>query len=243
MVAPVLDVMNPESANALASDLQHDAAELSERLKCYVVMTTADAEQAVKDRDQIAAMRKTVADYFAPIKSMAFKLHRTICDRENAILKPLDARDRAIREAASAWKAEQDRERRVREREEEDRRYLEEQARAMHEAAALETAGNAELAAAVVADAIATPPPVVALPDVTRAVAGLKFARRWKWKYTGGPADVKDTPQTILARTMKLIPREFLIVDEVKVGAYVRSMKASGSIPGIEIYYVDEPVR
>ena len=42
---------------------------------------------------------------------------------------------------------------------------------------------------------------------------------------------------------MQLIPREFLCVDEKKLGAHIRAMKDSAKVPGIEIYYVDDPVR
>ena len=54
---------------------------------------------------------------------------------------------------------------------------------------------------------------------------------------------MKQTPPTVIARTMKLLPREFLIPDEKKIGAYARSMKGSGAIPGVDIYYVDDPTR
>ena len=86
-------------------------------------------------------------------------------------------------------------------------------------------------------------PPVVALPDALRTIDGLTFRRRWTWKYAGGPAVVKDTPPDVLARALAKIPPEFLMVDEKKIGAYARSMKASGSIPGIQIYFVDDPLR
>ena len=99
------------------------------------------------------------------------------------------------------------------------------------------------MAAAVLAEAIAAPAPVVVLPDATKAVDGLKFVRRWLWRYAGGPADLKQTPPAVLARTMQLIPREYLCVDEKKVGAIARSSKGTIKIPGIEIYFVDEPVR
>jgi len=238
-----LDLTQPEGANALAPELERDATALARRLDAYTIATTADAEGAVQARAQLAIMRATVVAYFEPIKAMAFKLHRTICDRERAITGPLDARDRTLGSALTVWKVAEDERRRAAERAEQARRYREEQAAAVHEAAALETGGQVELAQAVVADAIATPPPVVALPDVVRAVPGLKYRKVWKWKYTGGPADVTQTTVPTIARTMQLIPREFLKVDEVKVGAYARSMKASGAIPGIEIYCVEEPVR
>jgi hypothetical protein len=36
------------------------------------------------------------------------------------------------------------------------------------------------------------------------------------------------------------VPREFLKVDDVKVGQYVRAMKSTGAIAGIEIYSEDD---
>ena len=63
-----------------------------------------------------------------------------------------------------------------------------------------------ELAEAVLAEAIDAPPTVVSLPDATKTVAGLKFRRRWLWRYAGGPKNVTDTPQAVVARTMAIIP-------------------------------------
>jgi len=243
MTLPAIDVMDPASADRIGTDLATSTTALAARLADVAIVTQADADQAVRDRQLLNDQRKTVVDYFAPIKQMAYKLHRKICDRETAILQPLDARDRAISRGLVDWKAAADRIRQEEEQAEQQRRHQEQQAAALHEAAALEAGGETELAAAVMDDAIQTAPPVVALPDITRTVPGLKFRKVWKWKYSGGPAVVKDTPATVIARTMKLVPREFLTVDEIKIGAYVRSMKASGSIPGIDIYATDEPVR
>jgi hypothetical protein len=233
MTAPVLDVMQPETANALAPDLERDATALATQLVDCRITNLPELATAAVARDRIAALRKSVVDYFAPIKGMAYKLHRTICDRENAILKPLDARDRTVRDAMALFTRQQDEDRREREQAEQERRYREAQSRAVHEAASLETAGHAEIAAAIVEDAMVAPPPVVTLPDPVREM--VKFRKVWKWRYAGTAADRE--------KVLKLIPREFLAVDEVKVNSYVRSMKSSGSIPGIEIYSVDEPVR
>jgi hypothetical protein len=240
---PALDVLQPEAAQALAPDLARDVDALATRLADYPVATRDDAEAAVRERAGIGAMRKTVEDFFAPIKAAAYKLHREICDRERAITSKLDARDRSLGVALSAWKVAEDTRRRAAEQAAQEAARRDQHTVAVAEASALEAEGQQALAEAVVADAIATPPPVVALPDPVRAVPGLKYRKVWKWKYTGGPADVKQTTVQTIARTMQLIPREFLTVDESKVGAYVRSMKASGSIPGIEIYVVEEPVR
>ena len=54
---------------------------------------------------------------------------------------------------------------------------------------------------------------------------------------------IAQTSPTLIARTLALLPREFLCADERKIQAYVTAMAETGKIPGIDIYAVDEPVR
>lgn len=237
MTAPT--IVDPDTVGA---DLATQSTALVQRL-APIVTTGDDLAAAVDSRNQLADMRRQVVDYFAPIKAMAYKLHRALCDKENAILKPIDARDKAIASAMSDFKAAQDRARIERERDEADRQRRELEAAVVHDAAAIERDGDRELAAAVLEQAIAIPPKtIVILPDPIRD-AGAKFVTRWRWRYVGGPVDVKSSPAAVVSRAVDLMPREFLMPDETKIGAYVRAMKSSGDIPGIEIYAVDEPVR
>jgi hypothetical protein len=242
MSVPALDVMRPETASTVGTEIAATTAQLAERLNSGAITSVGDLEQFVLDRQDIGDAVKRVQEFFTPLKRMADQLHKALCHRENEILGPLLRLDRTKRDAISVYKSEQDRIRAAAEREQADQQRREREAAAAHEAAALERVGDHELAAAVLEEAVTAPAPVVALPDVTR-VEGLKFVRRWLWKYAGGPADVRHTPPAVLARTMKLLPREFLIPDEKKIGAYARSMKGSGAIPGVQIYYVDDPVR
>ena len=238
MSASTLRDVNPDT---LGDDLAVASTDLVRRLGAPPLATTADLEQAVLDRDQIGAVMKRVEAYFAPLKKMAYDLHRAICDREGAILKPLKAHDADRAGAIRDYKARVDRERDEQQRQLAEQARRDAEARAALEAAALEAAGQPELAAAVVDEAIARPAPVVSVPDPTRGIA--KFRRRWCWRYAGGPADVAMTPAAVVQRTLAILPREYLTVDESKVGAYARAMKGAGKIPGIEIYSVDDPVR
>jgi hypothetical protein len=242
MTAAVLDVTRPaESADAVGTELAAQSTALATRLAGTAITDRPSLEQAVIDRQVIGATIARVEEFFAPFKQMAHRLHRALCDRESAILEPLVVIDGEKKRAISAYKAEQDRLRREEERRQAEIRRREDEATAAAEAAQLEAAGETVMATAVLETALAAPPPVVVLPDATKGV--VSFTRRWYWKYAGGPADVRLTPAAVKVRTMGLIPREFLMVDEKKVGAYARSMKDSGTIPGIEIYYVDEPIR
>jgi hypothetical protein len=225
--ANVLDFNQPDTAKGVGGELAADTTALVAVIGTVHVTDRASLEQAVVDRQAIGDSVKRVQAFFEPFKSSAHKLHKMLCDRENEILGPLLRLDQAMKDGISSFKAAEDRARQQREREESDRRRREDEERAAREAAALEAAGDHALAAAVVDEAIAAPAPVVVLPDSTKGIEGLKFTRRWLWRISNEA----------------LVPREFLCLDEKKIGAYARAMKGSGAIPGIEIYTVDDPVR
>jgi hypothetical protein len=243
-MAVLLDVTAPErTAEAYGDELVAEAAALVDTLQAPVIVDRAGLERVVGARTRLAEALARVVAYFAPLKAMAYKLHRAICDREAAIRAPLDRLDAQYRTAIADFKAAEDRERRAQEVAIAEAQRVAREADAAREAAALESQGEHALAAAVVAEAISAPAPVVALPDVTQGIDGLTFTRRWHWRYAGGPADVKDTPPHLVARALDLVPREFLMIDEKKLGQYVRAMKASARIPGIECYETVDPVR
>jgi len=245
--AKTLDFNQPESAKHVGAEIEGTALALVSRLIDERPIADVVAfEQVAEDRRQIGDAIKRVEEFFAPFKKMAYDLHRALCGRESSILGPLQTLDVVKREQMRRFKAEQDRIREAEERRQADEQRQREQARAAAEAAALETSGDHELAAAVIEEAIAAPAPVVALPDVTKGLAS--FTRRWHWKFSGGPKlDPKDlvkkTPPLIVARSMALIPREYLCVDVVKVNAYVTAMKGTAKIPGLDIFYTDDPNR
>lgn len=244
VTAKVLDFNQPDTAKAVGRELEANTQSLVLRLDAnHQITSLAALEQAVTDRQMIGDAIKRVEEFFAPFKKMAYDLHKALCNRETEILTPLKRVDHTKRLAISTYKEEQDRIREARERELSEQQRIEQQNRAAAEAAALESSGEHEMAAAVMEEAISATMPIAVLPDATRQVDGLKFTRRWGWKYAGGPKEIKQTPPNVVARTMQLIPREFLCVDEKKVGAYVRSMKGSASIPGIDVFFVDDPVR
>lgn len=241
--ATVVDFIQPEKAKDLGGELAKTTGSLAQRLGPTAITDTRSLEQAVLDRQALGDAITRVEEFFAPFKQMAHRLHKMLCDRETEILTPLKRVDSAKRAAISSYKAAQDQLRQTRERELAEQRRREEEARALEDAALLAASGQHEEAAAIVEQAIAAPAPVVVLADETKGIEGLKFTRRWCWRYPGGPVTVKDTPPALVERAMQLVPRDFLCIDEKKVGAYVRSMKGSAKIPGLEIYFTDDPVR
>jgi len=207
------------------------------------VVDDASLERAAAIRTAIGEKVKGIEAQLSKPKAWAYGLHKWFCGLETAAASPYLQLDAYERDQIREWKAEQDRVREARERELADQQRREQEIRASTEAAAHERAGDHQMAAAVLEEAIAAPAPVVCLPDTTKGVAGLSFTRRYLWRYSGGPKVLKDTPPAIVARAMAITPREFLCHDEKKISAYAKAMKGTAKIPGIEFYHVDDPTR
>jgi hypothetical protein len=243
MSASVIDFNQPNAVKDAGGDLAAVGLALEQRIVLQPIASLADLEDAVRTRTEIGAFVKRVQEYFAPLKAMAHKLHKALCDRERQLLDPLERLDVAKRNAISAYKVEQDRVRREQERVLQEQARREAEAQAAAEAARYELAGEKEMAAAVLDEAIATPPMAIVLPDETKQVEGLRFRRRFCWCYAGGPQEVDRTPPEVIARTLELIPRQYLTIDEPRMWALARAAKGTAKVPGIVFFHVDDPVR
>jgi regulator of protease activity HflC (stomatin/prohibitin superfamily) len=164
---------------------------------------------------------------------MAHKLHKALCDRESEILAPIRMVDVKLRSAIGTYNDERTRAREAQERAEAERRRKEDEARAAQEAAQLEAAGEHMMAAQVLEEAIAAPTPVVVLPDEMKAIEGLSLRTEYRWRY------LDNDP----VRAFQLIPREYLVVDEVKLTRLAKAMKGTAHVPGITFYTEKVPVR
>lgn len=87
-----------------------------------------------------------------------------------------------------------------------------------------EKAGDKQLAAEIL-DAPDEAPPVIVAKDVPK-VAGLSYREDWKFEVVH--AD--------------LIPDEYWIIDEKKIGGVVRALKQTCNIPGIRVYSIKVPI-
>jgi len=222
----------PEFSRSLGVDMETENQALVRRIGPVAIRSHTDLAQAAMDRQTIGEMLKKIDDWFAPLCDAAFKLHRAITSRRAEVKAPLEAVDSKLRNAITAYKADEDRKRREEEARLSELRRQDEQARLAAEAAVLEQAGDRVLAEAVLEAALDAPPPVVVLPDTTKA-DGLSFRKVWRWRYLN---DDKE-------RALQLIPREFLCVDEARLTKYAAAMRESGKVPGIQFYCEEIAVR
>ncbi len=179
---------------------------------------------------EVVGHKKDVTSWFEPIAALADRFHKAITGRRVQVLAPLVAFEAKAKTNVDRFQREQDRLRREEEQRLAEDGRREEQRRLEAEAALLENRGEPELASQVLEQAIATQAPVVVLPSRTPEVRGVSFSANYKWRPVGG-----DTPEG-RARAVKLVPREFLCLDDKKLNAHAKAHGLSGRLPGIEFY-------
>lgn len=229
---PTLDsVISPLVDGDAAGAMGRELEQVNQAFVQTAVVTITDArsyQEAARFLQALAAKKKQVVDFFAPMKSLANRLHKTICSRENALLLPLNGIDQQVRGALVAYDREQDRLRRAEEQRLAEQARQDEERRLLDEAAHLERQGQPELAAAVVQQALDAPAPVITIASQTPHVAGVSTGEAWAWSAVNGDE----------ARAVELLAKTgnhaYLTLDTKKLAAYARMHKAAARLPGIQ---------
>lgn len=186
------------------------------------------ADIAIRD----ASTYQTACDFLKSLKTIekdinatfdepihrAFEAHRAIVAAKKKHFEPIERAESIVKPKIAAYLQEQERIRRDEERrlQEEARKKAEEEALA--QAAELEAEGDKEAAEALISEPVQVAP--VVLPKTTPKVSGI--ASREVWLYR-----IVDAGK---------IPRQYLKIDEQKIGQVVRAMKGSADIPGVQVY-------
>jgi len=166
----------------------------------------------------LKAIEKEIADTFdEPIKR-AFEAHKSILGAKGRHMEPIQQAERVVKPKIATYLQEQERIRRDEERrlQEEARKRAEEEALA--EAAELEAEGETEAAEQLISEPIRVAPVIV--PKMVPKVTGVAMKENWRFRVTDA----------------NKIPREYLKIDEIKIGQIVRALKDKTKIPGIEAY-------
>jgi len=187
----------------------------------YTYMKAGDLWKIIGD------MINEVKDTFDPICDAANKAHKAATAKRSKYLDPLTAVHKSVKGLMSTYEQEQERirlaeQKRLEEiaRKEEEDRILQEAIEAEEEAKAngatpQEAAQEAE---AILQEPVSVPP--VVLPKETPKIAGLSFRTIWDFTITNE----------------KLVPRDYLMIDSVKVRGVASSLKGQTNIPGIKVF-------
>lgn len=217
--------MNPGPMELDAREVRTEALTWPERAKAAIVRDGATYVAAGELLKGIKALRQKIAETFDPHIKRAFDAHRALCREKTDAEQPLTEAERILKTALVAYDTEQERlrreeEQRLREeaRKQEEARRLEEAAALELEAARTQDEGLREEASQLIEQPFQTP--TVVVPKSTPKVTGLSFREVWRYRITDA----------------NKIPREYLKVDDIKIGGVVRSMKGATKIPGVEVY-------
>jgi len=202
-----------EARNELEPNIQKYITSLPVKItdnETYLIFT--DELKNIKSR------LKVIDDRLTDPKEKARGVWQDWVDLIKELKAPLLEKETFYKKEISTYALEQER---IRKAEEDRLRAIaqkEEEERQLAAAVAAEQSGNKEEAEAIIEAPIQAAPVIV--ERTVPKVAGISMRENWKFR-------IVDE---------KKIPREFLKVDEVKIGGYVRSMKSAGNIPGVEIY-------
>jgi hypothetical protein len=204
-----------QEVNALALSVPDQAKQIT------AIQTNEDYIRASDILLTIKEIRKKIEKTFKPIKQKMDAAKKEVLDQEKAADWPLVEAENYIKPLIAGYMAEQERRRKEEENRLREIARKEEEELQLQAALQAEAEGQKEEAEAIISAPVQAAPVVV--PKTIPKVAGVTMVKQWKFR-------VVDAAK---------VPRQYLIVDEQKIGAIVRALKDQANIPGVEIFCVD----
>jgi hypothetical protein len=225
--APFFPENEPEAVETtvVPPETQTSALAIPDQARALIVKDQAGLDAAKDFMLSIDVLAGKIEASFDPQIAQAHKLQKSLLAEKAKFMTPLTAAKYTVGRKAADFVAEQEAERKKAERERLD---AEEKARqiadkAVDKADKLEAEGKDGAAAAVVNGAHEKIQEIMqAAPEVPEAPDTFGLTVREDWKFS-----IVDAA---------LIPREYLIPDEKKIGGIVRAMKDQANIPGVRVY-------
>jgi len=207
-------IVKVESPNT--DDLEKVNTAIERRASEIVVANDVDYEAAGDFLATLREAKDAVNSRLAEPVRKAYEAHRALKGLQNDLLKPIERAEQVVKLTMGAYVQERQR------REDEERRQREEEARREQEKARqqemkkLRQSGHVEEARQLKKEPLPTPVIETKAPPLQ----GPPPRKQWQWRLIN----------------VNVVPREFLKLDEAKIGQYVRAMKETADIPGIEVY-------
>jgi len=193
---------------------------------CLEIQDENDVYIAAQFMDSFKKAKKSVEDFFKPMKDSAFQAHRAICDREKILLSPYADADKTIKAKVTAYNAEQRRlseieALKLRARQEEEAHRL------MDEAIKADSGGDIAAAESLFKQAAITE--TIQTPIQQAKVQGISY----RTNYGVVIEDLTKVPCEINGAVIRP-------VDESAVKKLAQLSKGTISIPGIKIVVTQE---
>jgi len=163
-------------------------------------------------------MEKHIKDKFEKPKKETYQAWKGICNWENEELAKLSPGVAHLNKTMATYKIAEDAKRGEQEEILRQEAIKAEEERRLQEALQAEKEGKKEEAEIILETPIFVPPPI--LETQAPKINGLGMQTNWKFRIIN----------------INIIPREYLMPDEVKIGGVVRALKQNCKILGIEPY-------
>lgn len=195
-----------------------------QRSEALSITTAEDYEQAGDVLKGLAGIVKRIGEFFDDDIAAANKIHKSLTGKKRQALEKVQARIDTLKRFMGDYVQAQERLRLAAEREAQAAARKAEEDRVAREAAALEAAGDKQLAADVIEQHIATPAPVVHVASTTPKVSGVSTVEAWNFEIVNAA----------------LLPREHMIPNEKSIRGIVNALKGAARIPGVRIFRQDQ---
>ncbi len=206
------------STAIVTAPIEEKSAAIVQQANDIVIDTQESYVVATDFLRNVKTAMKLVDETFDPAIKAAHTAHKTLVSEKKKYSEPLENAERAVKIKMVEYTTKQERIRQEQEAKLRAELVRQEEERRLAEAKRLQDAGKVEQAEAIIGQPIVAPP--VVLPKAAPSVSGIKQRKVWKWRLTDENA----------------VPREYMVVDEQKIGAVVRSLGDKAKIAGIEVY-------
>lgn len=206
-----------EIHKAKSSSLEERVQAVERYAKSVTVANDDDFDLAALVLTNLKRWEKEAKEFMGPVVKAAHDAHKEAKAKENALVMPLRNALIMIGEVMGKYQEACERERVAQQAAMQAAEQEELDTETLDRATQLEEQGLKAEAKAVLA---AAPKAQVKLPSYAAKAKGTQTRRTWKF-------EIVDA---------SLIPREYLVPDEKKIGAVVRALKDSACIYGVRVY-------
>jgi hypothetical protein len=210
----------PDSTTSLAKSddgLKTETLTILDQAKALAVTTQPEAMAAADFLKGIKALKNKIEEKLGPVVKASYDAWKKAVAYRKEHDDPLDRAEAEVKGKLNEYLAEEAKRRLKAQEEAQKEAQKEAEAKAEEDALLLEATGDAEAAEAVRSEPVVAPPVVV---SPVEKPAGIATQSVWKW----------------VVRDEGAVPREYLVLDEKKIGGVVRAMKSATNIPGIQVY-------
>lgn len=212
------------------TDLEAEAGLALADAREFAITSPEKAQEAANELQNVHEMKKRIVDHFEPMRKTSYEAYQAVLTSKAEYLRPLETAEKILKSKLGGWQAAQDalREAEMKAAQEkaeaEARAKREAEAKAMQDqAAAAKRAGDVQQAAELrtAAKELKAAPVVVAVDAVAPVVKPTGVSTTYSYDFE--------------IDNVALIPREYMVPDEVAIRRVVKALKEKTNIPGLRV--------